>query len=568
VLSALAYIANWRFYFAGRSYSELFSAPSPVLHFWSLAIEEQFYVLFPLVVALVLTLGRGRRAVLAGVLVAGTGASVAAGVVLSNENSRVYYGTDTRAAELLIGALLAVALHRRITDRTVERHAGLPTTLAGISALATLLALWTTVDQSDAWLARGGFALHACLTAIVIAAVSKPGPLASTLSWKPLVALGAISYGVYLFHWPLFLWLTPERTGLSGVPLFALRVGLAVVVASMSFRYLERPIRTGVRLRGTWPRVLAPAVIVAIVAGCAAVTSAAPKPSVVLKALGDSHAAAQLATVRSKVAAAKPPATTPTLAKPSGPQPVVMHRPLESARPLRIMVVGDSVGISFGRGVELWALEHNARVSNVARKWCSLGRDLPRMLYGAVQNAGPCSDWDTSWPGMLDDFDPDVVLVMFTAWEAVGRQLPGRSDFLSPGAPELDAWQLSEYEAATDLLSSRGAHVVWFTVPCDDHVIEPPLPLWYVNRRTLPRLVAARPGIHVIDLDHELCAGGRAKTPTVYAGVADARPDARHFSDPGAYALANWVMPIVEGAAAPPPLPSERTAKTIGSERR
>jgi len=110
VLSALGYVANWRFLLAGRSYGDLFAAPSPVLHFWSLAIEEQLYVAFPIVV--LLTPARRLAAVL-GVLIAG---SVLSSVVLfdaGGANDAVYYGTFTRAAELLVGGLLAVAVTRR-----------------------------------------------------------------------------------------------------------------------------------------------------------------------------------------------------------------------------------------------------------------------------------------------------------------------------------------------------------------------------------------------------------------------------------------------------------------------
>ncbi|HEY6532107.1 MAG TPA: acyltransferase, partial [Acidimicrobiales bacterium] len=106
MLAALGYVANWRFFSAGTSYADLFSAPSPLQHFWSLAIEEQFYVIFPLVVLGLMRLG-GRR-VLTAVLVAATLASVVLELALGGNIDRVYYGTDTRAAELLLGALLAV----------------------------------------------------------------------------------------------------------------------------------------------------------------------------------------------------------------------------------------------------------------------------------------------------------------------------------------------------------------------------------------------------------------------------------------------------------------------------
>src|SRR4051812_42501007 len=109
VLAALAYVANWRFVLAGTSYGALWSAPSPVQHFWSLAIEEQLYVVLPLAVAGTLALGRGRRRPLLAVLGAGLGLSVLA-TFLVHDQLRAYYGTDVRAGELLIGALLAVIL--------------------------------------------------------------------------------------------------------------------------------------------------------------------------------------------------------------------------------------------------------------------------------------------------------------------------------------------------------------------------------------------------------------------------------------------------------------------------
>src|SRR6185295_6565784 len=138
----------------------------------------------------------------------------------------------TRAAELLIGALLAVMVSGRVTaNRTASTRTRVLATVGGAGALGTIVWWWSTVEQSAAWLNRGGLALHACLAAIVIAAARVDGPLARVLAWRPLAALGLISYGVYLFHWPVFLWLTHERTGLAAVPLLALRVLVTLTIA-------------------------------------------------------------------------------------------------------------------------------------------------------------------------------------------------------------------------------------------------------------------------------------------------------------------------------------------------
>ena len=181
VLATLGYVANWRFYLSGQSYARLFASPSPVLHFWSLAIEEQFYLIFPLLVALVAWGTKARRRYLGAVLFAGIVASVLAGRVLyrTSGSSRVYYGTDTRAAELLIGALLAVIVAGRVTsNRPASPRVRMLATVAGVGALGVMVWWWATVEQSAPWLYRGGLALHACCAATVIAAARVDGPFA------------------------------------------------------------------------------------------------------------------------------------------------------------------------------------------------------------------------------------------------------------------------------------------------------------------------------------------------------------------------------------------------------
>jgi peptidoglycan/LPS O-acetylase OafA/YrhL len=570
VLSAGGYVANWHFYASGSHYSELFEAPSPVLHFWSLAIEEQFYLLFPLLVVGALALGRGRVHVLAGALGVATVASIGASVWLNDDVSRVYYGTDTRVAELLLGALLACTLTRwRIPETGVGRQL---VSGAGLLALATLGFLWATVEQSDAWLYRGGFALHAALVVVVLVAALSATPLAKGLNVRPLVGLGLISYGVYLYHWPIFLWLSPDRTGLDTAPLFALRVAVTLGAAIASYRYLEQPIRTGRNVVGVWPRVVTPAAAIALVAVLFAVTASPPPPAFELEAI------AQRAPVARDAAALVPQEPLklipPLDPAPADEKPAVIEvagetaaltpwfRPMDASRQLRIMVVGDSVGLSLGRGLELWGAQTGrAVVDNEALLWCALGRDLPRIAgYGPNEQGEGCNDWERRWTRAIERFDPDVVVVLYTLWEMSLRQLPDGADFVGPGNAALDEWQLSEYKAAADVLSQRGAKVAWMSIPCaSTDTSGPGTSIWAVNR-TIARLDRSRPEVRALNLDQTLCP--QHEFVAAYNGVDSARPDGWHFSDDGAIAVAEWMMPMVFGeqplVAMPQPLPPHR----------
>ena len=154
-----------------------------------------------------------------------------------------------------------------------------------------------------------------------------------------------------------------------------------------------------------------------------------------------------------------------------------------------------------------------------------------------------CDDWATIWKRAIDRFDPDVVFVLYTVWEASPREVPGTGEYLEPGDPRYDAWQLSEYEAAADVLSARGARVDWLTIPClDDASSAEGGFIWRVNR-TINRLSYAHDAVGVVDLDAELCPDHTYTSR--YRDVDPARPDGAHFSDAGAHAVADWLMGMV-----------------------
>lgn len=238
-LAALLNFANWRSAFSTVSYRDLLNAvPSPLAHFWSLAIEEQCYLVLPLIVSLALRRGRSTLAAVAAGLLA---ASIAA-AVLTSDFDLAYNGTHVRIAEVLVGVLLSVVLTNR-------RPSGVFVGVAGGVGLGALVAASLLLDINDEWLAHGGLVLVAVASCAVIVAAIAGGPLGRALSWGPLVAIGKVSYGMYLFHWPLFLVITEDRTGLGHWPLFAVRMAALGALAAVSFRLLERPVRTRQMLR-------------------------------------------------------------------------------------------------------------------------------------------------------------------------------------------------------------------------------------------------------------------------------------------------------------------------------
>ncbi len=236
LFAALGYSANWRFATAGTTYAQLFeSAPSPVLHFWSLAIEEQFYLVFPL---LMIVLLRWRK-MLAPVLVVLAAASVAA-MVLTQSRNLAYYGTHTRAAELLIGALLALAIpvSRQLAGVWAKIIA-----LTGIVALGAYVYIATHAHTSDNWLYQGGLSAFSLISCLLIVSVLVPGPIRKLMSSRPMVAVGKITYSLYLFHWPVFVVLNQDRMGFDGFALSLVRIGVTFAFACLSAWLIENPIR-------------------------------------------------------------------------------------------------------------------------------------------------------------------------------------------------------------------------------------------------------------------------------------------------------------------------------------
>ena len=252
-ISSVFYVNNWQQILADRSYFEAFGRPSLFQHLWSLAVEEQFYLLWPLILTFSLTrLGGKRGAVLVTVAIAVV--SLVLMAVLYDprvDPSRVYYGTDTRAAQLLFGALLAFAWPPgRLTGQTGRGAAWVldGIGLVGLGVLAWAMLGWQDYDR---FVYQGGLGVVALASVAVIAALVHPASrIGKALGWMPLRWIGQRSYGIYLFHWPVMALSRPELDIRADPTLIALwQVAVTVALAALSYRFVEMPVRRGL----AWP---------------------------------------------------------------------------------------------------------------------------------------------------------------------------------------------------------------------------------------------------------------------------------------------------------------------------
>lgn len=257
-LSSLFYVQNWWAIVSDESYFAGFGRPSPLRHLWSLAIEEQFYLFWPVVVAVVLHRLGGRRALL-GISVVVIVASVFAMGALADVTAldRAYYGTDTRAFGLLIGAVLAMAW--RPGPSLAERGVNVPTVALDVAAALALVALvWQFEFRSefDSFTFPWGFVWVDALTVVAIVSASTAGSVVGRALGTPvLAAVGVRSYSIYLWHWPVFVFLRPgEELPFDGLAADVVRIGVALALAEISFRKVEQPVRDGRAKR--WLRVV------------------------------------------------------------------------------------------------------------------------------------------------------------------------------------------------------------------------------------------------------------------------------------------------------------------------
>jgi peptidoglycan/LPS O-acetylase OafA/YrhL len=544
-LGAVTYLANWRSIATGGGYFASFTSPSAFRHTWSLAVEGQFYVVWPLLVVLVCR--RSRGAVLA---TAGAGALVSAWAMAASytpygDPARAYYGTDTRIQALFVGAALAIVL--AVRGASVRK----PVMLAsGATGAVLTLWLWHAATGSSASMYRGGFLVAAVASAAVVASVVTlpESRLAQALSVRPLRAIGLVSYGIYLWHWPVYLLLTHERTHVGGVLLLALRLAVTGGLAAASWRWVEVPGRT-------WrPRLRPLALGRVAVAGMAFVVAV----------FGVSSGLRPPTPTHTTNAAAAEPVRTPKPAKPvrqiaprtthsaaarpsASPAAVAPTRPRRGTA--RVLFLGDSVAQTLAAGLRD---ADGIDVTNGGVLGCGLATGGPYRYFGGQYDDLPqCARWPITWADSVRRADPAMVAVLVGRWDVMDRWHDGK--WRHVGDPVYDAYLTAQLDRVVTILSGRT--VVLLTAPYyrrgerpDGGRYPEDDPARVDRFNELVRAVAARhPGVGVVDLNAALAPEGTF-TKTINGVLV--RYDGVHLSPAGARLIQPWLYRQLRAALA------------------
>lgn len=544
-VGAFFWVANWVFVFRDTDYFTQGDIPSPLQHTWSLAVEEQYYVAWPLVlvaVAVLLALLTRRRdtmptlhtvrMVVFGVAVAGAAASAVEVCLLVSDGSlnRVYFGTDTRVQALLVGAGAAALLVRdwpslaRYGAQIRPRWGRWIAQILPLIGLMMLAVVAHFATGSAPEFRRGLLIVVAVAAIFVVApvALEQRGLVARVLACPPLVWLGMISYGVYLWHWPVFLALNGERTGLTGMPLFAIRVLATVTLSAMSWWLVEQPIKR-------WRPVHVPQLrLAAATLATAAVATMVVVP-VGIKQGGDRPQGPDL------LAAAVHPEVPVEIGGSARPAPGTRT----------VAVFGDSMAWTMMRYLPPTPGLNFVDFTTIG---CGIARGGPYRSTGETLTQKPeCETWPARWAQRISYAKPDVVLLIIGRWETVDRVNEGH--WTHVGDPAFDGYINGELRRALDILGSTGSRIVMTTAPYNRRGEQSDGSLYPEDEpdrvdawnKLVRRVAGQRKNVSVLDLNEKLCPNG------TYANKVDGikmRMDGLH---PTPEAV-KWLTPWLEDA--------------------
>jgi peptidoglycan/LPS O-acetylase OafA/YrhL len=534
LVSSILYFTNWHFIFQGHSYFAESQAPSPVGHLWSLAIEEQFYLVWPLLLAAAGVVVRRahrpqrlRRAMVAVTAVAAFASAVALALRWDRfDPSRAYFATDTRAHELLIGAIAAMVVFPWQSSR--ERlHPRLVTvaSLAGIAGTVAVVASAVTTHDSSAFYYHGGSVLFSlAATAAILGAVlgDRRGVLNRVLSLRAPVRIGAISYGLYLWHWPMKIWLTRDATHLSGAGLGLVRFVATFGVALLSYHVLEMPVR---RARIGQFRLTNRPLAIGVVSAMTAL--------LVLVFVTTSDGQSVPFYMRERAA-------------------LTVDRGASRSSPV-VAIVGDSVANSIAPAFKTVARQRGWATVNATFPSCAIG-DLLRVgadhqLFG---NARRCVvTAPTQQRLLVRRYHPRLVL-WYSQRDRYDILWHGK--VIEAGTPRWQSLVFADWDRALRRLRAGDAKVVLIlptytvgTVPDKCHWPYPPSsrcdPWGLLGQGHLRSYYTSwasrhRSEVRVIEIDDLLCPDPSVKCPPLTVAGVNLRKDGMHYSDAGA----NWLV--------------------------
>ncbi len=563
-LATLLYVSNWHFILVNSNYFNETSASSPLLHTWSLAVEEQFYVIWPLVVLAVLHFTRSMRALFALCCAAALASAVWMHVVYDGgvNTNRAYLGTDTRSQCLFIGCALAVGLvlltqRRHEEGRLAKGELWRPENavgrlacgVVGVIGAAGAVSLWVLTTSNSVFPYSGGFFLIGLSVAcVILAAVGAPRSIVPrVLSLAPVRYVGRISYGLYIWHWPIFIWLDASRTGLYGYELFALRVLVTFAVSVVSFHLIERPIRMGTFVSQWRAWLVVPAgvggVVVAVIAATTGTTALASTALPAGPGTGTTGASTTTTTA--------PPAQT-------------------TGQPVRVLLFGDSVALTLGLGLGEQNVQdkYDYQLTDKGILGCGVVNgpqvelmgtryDTPQPCGGSGAEPGGAAanvPWTNQWLSAISEVKPNVAVLLAGRWEVVDREYQGTwTNILHPAYA---AYVKGQLDQASQLVTSTGTHMVFLTAPCTDEGEQPDGAQWpednaarlAVYNKLVRQVAAAHPTTDsVVDLFGAACPRGKYAA-TVHGVVIRQVSDGVHFTVAGGQYLAAELMPAIVAA--------------------
>jgi len=544
-LSSITYWSNWYFIFSGTSYFEAFAAPSPFRHTWSLSIEEQFYLFVAIVVAFGFAKwGNHRKRWMYGALALSILSAIWMAVLTrigqltaeglwpfgidpeslpswariffnfqgTGDPSRVYFGTDTRLQGSMMGVFMAFLLVRldlsKLKNWMVEAMS--------VVGIGGLMCMFLFIPKGASWIYYGGFFLADILTAMAIVSLMAPykPAIVRGLGWKPFVFVGALSYSIYVWHWPIFVFLDESRIPIRGWQFDAVRIGASFIVGFISYKFYENPIRIR-GLHDNRKRLGAALAIVVILAGFLLATR-----------------------------------TTGTTER-------NITRTASGLAP--VMFAGDSMAHTLALDVNLKQLDRSAgvQIELATVLGCGIG-DADSIVGGQPVKRNPeCKTWETLWPQQIEKVNPPMSIVIAWGWDLYDRRIPdGNGDYkeVAVGSPEWKQWYEATIQSGIDKLTAKGGKVALTTLPCID--LESDVPEHPNAEAAQPHRVKAMNDAikevaaknadttFVMDLNKLMCPDGQHYLAKINGQQMS--NDGLHFTPDGAEYVWQWMVPQIE----------------------